>query len=377
MSLPDPAIAPERRVAQRPLAERRGTEGPVASGWLARESQRFPAALGAGQAPDSPSYLQDVTNRRRGIIVARPSDPGRGDPAQQLLRLRLSVDLLRRNYEELTVAVRYLTSPLVAHEMIGLEDRWHRQQAMGEVLQLLHNYVAAVKSLVDHTRRTYGKLYQPTGVLPSYQKEIDERFAKDPLSQFIENLREMSQHVRLPSIQFSHHFENLPTGGRMTHRLQLSRSDLLEYKQWSRPAKKFLADSGDKIDLLDIVTRHYAHVIAFHEWFREQQTTVHGAGPAIYERLTMHGLESPEPAIMEEVSRRVAALTSRPRDELAFQDLHEALLPALTVWDSRRLELCQHDAETWMEFAISAIGRRFDLGENLRKTLWGLVTPEI
>jgi len=260
--------------------------------------------------------------------------------------------------------------------MIGLDDRWHRQEAMGEVLYLLYNYVAAVKSLVCHTRRIYRKLYKPTGLMPSYQEEIIERFANDPLSQFIEDLRDMSQHYRLPSIRFSHLFENLPTGGRMTHRLLLLRGDLREYKEWSPPAKKFLAEAGDEIDLLDVVTRHYEHVIAFHTWFREQQAKVHGQGPAIYERITIHGVQSPEPQIMAEVGRRVTALSLRPRDSLTFRELHEALVPALSIWDSRRLELCQNDAAIWLEFALAVIGRRFAIPDDLRRSLRMLVTPD-
>jgi hypothetical protein len=247
---------------------------------------------------------------------------------------------------------------------------------MGEVLYLLHNYVAAVKSLVDHTRRIYRKLYEPTGLLPSYQDEIAERFANDPLSQFIENLREMAQHYRLPSIRFSHSFENLPTRGRMTNRLQLVRADLLEYKEWSPPAKQFLAEASDEVDLLNVVTRHYEHVIAFHMWFREQQAKLHGQGPAIYERLTVHGVQSPEPQIIAELGRRVTALSLRPSDRLTFQELHEAVVPALSIWDSRRLELCQHDAAIWLDFALAAIGRRFAIPDELRRTLRKLVTPE-
>src|SRR5712671_7127771 len=109
--------------------------------------------------------------------MAKSVDPSGSDAMQHVLRLRLSLGLLRRNYEELSAAIGHLTSPMVAHEMIALDDGWHRQEAMGEVLYLLHNYVAAAKSLVDQSRRVYRKLYEPTGLLPSYQQEIAERFA--------------------------------------------------------------------------------------------------------------------------------------------------------------------------------------------------------
>ncbi len=90
----------------------------------------------------------------------------------------------------------------------------------------------------------------------------------------------------------------------------------------------------------------------------------------------MHGVQSPEREIMAEVGRRVTALTTRPRDSLTFQDVHEALVPALTIWDSRRLELCQHDAAIWLEFALAAMGRRFAISDDLRRTLRRLLTPE-
>lgn len=300
-------------------------------------------------------------------------NPATWDVERRILRLRLSLDLLRRNYEELLVAVRHLTSPRVAHDMIGLDDRWHRQEAMGEVLCLLHNYVASVKSLVDHTRRIYQKWYEPTGLLPSYQQEIDTRFATDPLSQFVEDLREMSQHFRLPSIRFSHFFENLPSGGRMTHRLLLTRSDLEEYRRWSLPARHFLANAGSDIDLLDLVTRHYEHVVAFHAWFRQQQDILHGIRPAVYERVTRRGLHFPEADVLAELDRRVALLTARPRESLTFPDLHESLLPGLTIWESRRLGLCEHDPGLWIDFAIGCIKRRFALSAQTEGALRALV----
>jgi hypothetical protein len=108
---------------------------------------------------------------------------------------------------------------------------------MLEVMCLLHNFVAAAKSLVDHTRVAYRDLYAASGAIPQYQTEVDRRFVNDPLSKFIAGLREMAQHVRLPMVSVQFHLENhAPRGGGVFEtQFQLKVADLRRFSGGARP----------------------------------------------------------------------------------------------------------------------------------------------
>jgi hypothetical protein len=289
-------------------------------------------------------------------------------------QLRFSVGLLQRNYVELVVAIRHISSPPVAFEMVGRDDQWHRKEAMAEVLYLLHNYVASAKSLIDHTRRVHRKLSGSAELISAYQSEVNLRFVDDPLSQFIENLREMAQHYRLPRISLTRSFSSGPSGATMTTRLQLKTDDLREYKEWSAPARKYLDAGGNTIDVLDLVERYHVHVAAFHTWFSQQQIRIYGVTPILLDQANRFGVHFQPEETMDEVARRVDALSAKPRAQITYEELHNALMPALTIWDSQRLRLCEHDIRHWVPYALEVIDRRFTIPKTTRDALLKLAS---
>jgi hypothetical protein len=305
----------------------------------------------------------------------RVGDAIDNEAAKNVQRLGFSFAVLQRNHAELTLAIRYLTSNKVAYEMIGVDDRWHRQEGMREVVSLLHNYVASAKSLVDHSRRIHRKAYQPKGLREECDRQIQSRFVTDPLIQFVQDLREMAQHYRLPTVRMTTSFQKREGGTDMAVRLQLMKADVQEWKRWGPHSKKFLDAAAAEIDLLETVEGYHSRVTAFYTWFRAEQDKAHGIWPALRERLTTHGIESPETEIVQEVRRRVAGLKERNAKSLTFADLHSALLPALTIWDSRRLVLCEYDTASWLHHALTAIAQRFDLPEEVEKDLTSLIAP--
>lgn len=305
----------------------------------------------------------------------RVGDAVDSEAAKNVQRLGFSFGLLQRNYAELTLAIRYLTSNGIAYEMIGIDDRWHRHEGMREVIALLHNYVASEKSLVDHSRRIHRKSYQPEGFCEECDRQIQSRFATDPQIQFVQDLREMALHYRLPSVHMTTSIQMREPGKGMVVRLQLMKADLDEWKKWGAHSTKFLASAGPKVDVLEAVEGYHARVTDYYTWFRAEQDKAHGIWPALRERLTTHGVVSPEPAIVDEIRRRVRTLIERSQKSCTFADLHEALLPALSVWESRQLMLCEQDAVSWLDHALGAIAQRFDLPEEIKKDLRRLIAP--
>ena len=309
--------------------------------------------------------------------MSRPIDHFRSeDVVRRALQFDFSLSLFRRNHDELRLFLACLAAPRNGYSMLGVENRWLVHEAMLEVTCLLHNFVAAAKSLVDHSRVVYRDLYEPRGAIPEYQAEVDRRFKHDPLSKFIAGLREMSQHQRLPNVTTEFHFENQAPGGGTAFetRLQLKVADLLRYSGWTTPARHYLESADKTIDIAAVTRDYWDHVVAFYDWFRQQQRAVHGDAADEYARSAMHGLYDTNAKVFGEIFANVVKLEQRDSSTpLKYTDLSDALAPALTIVDGRALHLCMHDPHHWIDVALAAISRRFTVPDELAPRLRALI----
>src|SRR5258705_5847717 len=103
-------------------------------------------------------------------------------------RLTNSIHIFDKNYEELVELLNFMEHDQHAEELLSLHGHKHLHSIDIELLRRLHNFVAGAKSLIDHTRRIYNKYYLKSTSFPEYDKIIQEYFANDPLSQFIQGL---------------------------------------------------------------------------------------------------------------------------------------------------------------------------------------------
>jgi hypothetical protein len=296
--------------------------------------------------------------------------------ARRALQFDFSLSLFRRNYDELRLFLTFLNTPRNGIMMAEVGSRWLAHEAMLEVMCLLHNFVAAAKSLIDHSRAVYRDLYEPCGAISQYQSEVDRRFVDDPLSTFIVDLRRMAQHQRLPSVRFNLRIENQSPRGNSTleSTFQLTVDDLRRFTGWTAPSREYLDRAGETIDIAAVTREYHDHVMAFYTWFREQQRAVHGDAGDEYARSAMHGLYYTNPNIFGEILSRVEKLEQRdPSTPVRYDDLNEALWPALTIMDARLLMLCHVDPHLWIDVAIAAIGRRFSVPDEVGPRLRALI----
>ena len=140
-----------------------------------------------------------------------------------------------------------------------------------EITRLLHNFVASVKSLVDHTRRLYEKLYKPTNLMSTYPDEIKVRFAENELAQFVEGLRNYCMHYQLPAIGTKFGFD-VEKG--LDSAVSLSRDELLKWNRWEK-GKSYLQGCPSDVPFSDIMAEYFEKVIEFFDWFVNQQQSIH------------------------------------------------------------------------------------------------------
>lgn len=103
-----------------------------------------------------------------------------------------------------------------------------------ELLRLLHNYLAAVVTLVDHTRNLV-RGYEGTAMAEEYEHRL-EKVRTAGLSRFMAKFRVYLLHYSLPPI--GSQVQVTPDGEKIT--LFLNRDLAMEWPDWPAAAREFL-----------------------------------------------------------------------------------------------------------------------------------------
>lgn len=193
----------------------------------------------------------------------------------EILALDRSLRVFTGNARELTRFLGEAQEPANAMQLWAIENREGFERFLDEVDRLLHNYVAAAMSLKDHAGRLRRKLLSEDAadtLASDCQARIDEDFRTSPLAQFVQGLRNFMLHRRLPIATGTLSWTREES---FQSRVVLHPSDLLKWRKWTPPAKRYIEAAGDDVAIGDVVTEYTAVVAAFHEWFRNALATRH------------------------------------------------------------------------------------------------------
>jgi len=156
---------------------------------------------------------------------------------QDLKGLDISLYIFNRNYTDLSNVITFITTDRRGAILHTVENRAKLEELGYDVICRIHNYVAAVVSLLEHTRNLYKKLYGGNNLFPEYQERIDIDFKYDPLSKFVKDLRRYFQHYKSPIIMFR---TTVDSNGSTIRNISIPLDNLLAFKDWSEPAQKYL-----------------------------------------------------------------------------------------------------------------------------------------
>ncbi len=133
------------------------------------------------------------------------------------------------------------------------------------VTQRLHNALASTGSVADHAIRIRRKR---AGELAA---EYDRRLAdlrKHPEIAFIRRLRDYTLHRELPFLGHTLTLNAINTPGQtMQSEVELSVSELLQWKKWGTVLEAFLQHHGRGLPLRSVLRRHGDLVTAFNIWW--------------------------------------------------------------------------------------------------------------
>ncbi|MDN3510815.1 MAG: hypothetical protein NG784_05860 [Candidatus Jettenia sp.] len=181
--------------------------------------------------------------------------------------------IFNKNYSELKKLFDSHNDYSHAMELCHPKNKQKINDIQLEILRLLHNFVAAALSLIDHSRNYYNDLYRGNNRFPEYEQEVEKRFLNNPLACFVKDLRQFFQHYKIPSILSQVVFIRKTNITRII--LQLEKSTLTQFSKWSSAAKEYLKDQGDLIDLFQLISNYYLLIIDFHRWIIDRQKEIH------------------------------------------------------------------------------------------------------
>lgn len=235
------------------------------------------------------------------------TDDSRGDPfsainaSQGMAHINrshhrtFSLNIFRMNAQELIEIARRVNDPDEGLRLMFLKNRDAGQQTHREVTRRVHNFVAAALTLVEHTRIFMREHYGEARVFKQYQTKIDEEFARDPLVKFVQDLRNFMLHNGLPNSEMYLNFQsnpNLPEGGMMQTGIHIRAAPLLEWDNWTAPARRFIESVGEFVDIRNFSEAYTEKVVALHSWLQGELDQFHQSDleelRALQDSMTQH-----------------------------------------------------------------------------------------
>jgi hypothetical protein len=198
-------------------------------------------------------------------------------PEQRLVAILRTLDssyyVYQKNYAQLVKLLGLYEDIKTTLELWSVENRPAQNLFHLEVTRLLHNFVASVKSLVEHTRRLQRELHGSDNNFPEYQQEVDLRFTKNELVQFIEDLRDYCLHYRQLPIFSQMNFTAQPQNFKSAVRLNLK--TLSSYRKWSTLGRVYLKSQQRDLNVREVIDAYNSIVVNFHSWFRARLRQIH------------------------------------------------------------------------------------------------------
>lgn len=193
----------------------------------------------------------------------------------RLLTLDTNFFVFERNYQDLKLAIEMFSKP---ERIPLLFDQGESQVILNHMIRFVHNYLAAAKTLVDHTRTLINDWYKETAFLDAYQSQIKIRFANNHLSGFIEDLRNYALHFNMPITGLRIEVRNNPETKVQTERVTffIEKKTLIQWSNWAK-GKKFLLEADKEIVIEKLVDEYFQQVLDFHRWMHQQLEEIHSA----------------------------------------------------------------------------------------------------
>ena len=177
-------------------------------------------------------------------------------------------DILEANFRELkAIPDQFDTDRTLIHAA----SYPARRALLLEFVRRLHNYLAAAKTLVDHTRAFRSRHVSDA----AFDAECDDRVKQlldDPVIKFLQDLRNPVLHSCLPRVELT--ITDTAPDDQLRTQLTLSVKELLTMHDWSVAARRYIEEAQEGyyvdnkyVDLGAVAVRYQQTIATFYNWF--------------------------------------------------------------------------------------------------------------
>jgi hypothetical protein len=273
----------------------------------------------------------------------------------KIRQLEYSLQLFERNYGMLSELLSHIIENKEKHpELFNRINKWKTELLFKEIAFRLHNFVASSLSLIDHSRIVYRKAFKEKGHFDVYQKKVNSDLKENGLIQFIQKLRQMCQHYRLPHISAEWKMKNSELS------LYIKNNDLLQFDGWGNRAKSFIEESGERIDLLEVVNQYFEKIKAFHTWAKKEFSEKYGEEIMAVYNHTQKINEKKSDIIIDELE---SALESE-KDKIHY-NIKFAISGALPSQEMQALSKYEDNSKKWILKSLNLLTNHIEIPKEL------------
>lgn len=202
------------------------------------------------------------------------------DARKTYKRISYLIDVYRIqevNFINLHRLLLAFNSPVSILPIWDIDKRDVLDSAILELIRQIHNYLASVGMLIDHTRILIDEYYSQTDFYKEYQVRKDNTFACDMLSCFFHRLRNYILHISIPNPFSKIEMSIDPVSKKQitSSKVMIRKTDLLLWSGWTEEARKYLEGSPEELDLLTIFNLYHEKIKEFNNWLIGRLKTIH------------------------------------------------------------------------------------------------------
>jgi hypothetical protein len=227
-----------------------------------------------GEVVEDRTWEKTLMDRWYTLSAERDQSPG-ANLKSRLRTFHLAHYAFDKNFESLQKSIEAMKPKAELNDDTIFEFGDKVTPGIFEVCRCLQNFVSSAMTLVDQSRVLYRKMYESDGLIPDYENEIKERFGENALHQFIQELRNITVHSRVPGVGYAEHRDFRSGSFISTYRMYFLKDELAEYGKWTAPARAFLRSSDSKIDILALAQEYHKQINDFHGCFDHKQYEAH------------------------------------------------------------------------------------------------------
>jgi hypothetical protein len=172
------------------------------------------------------------------------------------------------NWRDLRSHVDKLQDPRFSLSLHSIDHPARMDDYVLEFSRLLHNFLSAAQTLVEHTGRAVENLYSDDPFENEFEQKREQILADSGIRHFVTRLRNMVLHRHFPTLTVTRGFDSA------TSDIALPVEKLRKSYKWDELSLKFMGNA-DTIEIVALLDDYHSAVQELYDWLGARQLEMH------------------------------------------------------------------------------------------------------